>query len=276
MTPLRQRMIEDLCRHNYARGTQRAYLAQIARLARHFGVSPDRLTREQVQEYQDLLTRQRVSWMPQAIAAIQFLYNTTLARDWKITHSFRPKPKQSREALTLEEVARLLAAVEPLKARVLLTTMYGCGLRLSEVLRLEIRDIDSQRMVIHIRQSKGRKDRYVPLGKTLLEQLRDYWRRERPSRLLFPGSDPEKPWSVMLVRQALREAKRVAQVDRPCTTHTLRHSYATHCLAAGMEVGTIQQLLGHASLETTATYTHVMTSTRGAGEPFPDLLDETR
>lgn len=269
-------MLEDLCRHNYAPRTQQTYVAHIARLARHFGVSPDRLTREQVQEYQDLLTGRRVSWLPQAIAAIQFFYNTTLVRDWKITHSFRPKPQRPRVALTLEEVSRLLAAVEPLKARVLLTTMYGCGLRVSEALRLEIRDIDSQRMVIHIRQSKGRKDRYVPLGPRLLDLLRDYWRRERPTSRLFPGNQADKPWSVMLVRQALREAKRIAGIDTPCTTHTLRHSYATHCLEAGMEVGMIQQLLGHASLETTATYTHVTTSTRGAGDPFPDLLAEER
>jgi site-specific recombinase XerD len=274
MTPLRQRMIEDLCRRNYAPRTQQAYVAHIARLAKHFGTSPDRLTREQVQEYQDLLTRRAVSWLPQAIAAIQFFYHNTLERDWKITHSFRPKPKRLPGVLTPDEVSRLLAAVEPLKARMLLTTMYGCGLRVSEALRLKIRDIDSQRMVIHIRQSKGRKDRYVPLGTTLLDQLRDYWRRERPSSLLFPGSQTDKPWSVMLVRQSLREAKRIAGIEKPCTTHTLRHSYATHCLQAGMKVGMIQQMLGHASLETTATYTHVTTSIPGAGDTFPDLLDE--
>ena len=173
MTPLRQRMIEDLCRYNYAPRTQQAYLEQIARLARHFGTSPDQLTRQQVQDYQDQLTRQGVSWLPQAVAAMQFFYNKTLQRDWIITHSFRPKPKRLPVALTLDEVARLLSAVEPPKARMLLTTMYGCGLRVSEALRLEIGDIDSQRMVIHIRQSKGRKDRYVPLGSSLLSQLRD-------------------------------------------------------------------------------------------------------
>ena len=177
-------------------------------------------------------------------------------------------------ALTLDEVARLLSAVEPPKARMLLTTMYGCGLRVSEALRLEIGDIDSQRMVIHIRQSKGRKDRYVPLGSSLLSQLRDYWRAERPSSYLFPGSQADKPWGVSLVRQSLREAKRVAAIDKPCTTHTLRHSYATHCLQAGMEVSTIQQILGHASLETTATYTHVITGTKSTAATFPDLLDE--
>jgi len=274
MTPLRQRMIEDLCRYNYAAGTQRAYIAQIARLARHFGTSPDQLTRQQVQQYQDVLTRQGVTWLPQAVAAMQFFYNKTLERDWKIIHSFRPKPKRLPMVLTLDEVSRLLAAVEPLKARMLLTTMYDCGLRVSEALRLQIGDMDSQRMVIHIRQSKGRKDRYVPLGSTLLSQLRDYWRAERPSSYLFPGSQADKPWNVTLVRQSLREAKRVAGIEKPCTTHTLRHSYATHCLQAGMKVNTIQQILGHASLETTATYTHVITGTRSTAATFPDLLDE--
>lgn len=274
MTPLRQRMLEDLSRYNYAPRTQQAYVAQIAKLAKHFGISPDRLTREQVQEYQDLLTSQRVSWLPQAVAAMQFLYNKTLGRDWTITHSYRRQAQPLPVVLTLQEVSRLLAAVEPLKARMLLTTQYGCGLRVSEAIRLHVRDIDSQRMVIHIRQSKGRKDRYVPLGSSLLSQLRDYWRVERPSSFLFPGSQADKPWNITSVRQSLREAKRVAGIEIPCTTHTLRHSYATHCLQAGMEVAAIQQILGHASLETTATYTHVTEGTRGAGESFPDLLDE--
>ena len=275
MTPLRQRMLEDLCRYNYAPRTQRAYVAQIAKLAKHFGLSPDRLTREQVQEYQDLLTQRRVSWLPQAVAAMQFLYNKTLQRDWTITHSYQPKAQRRPVVLTLQEVSRLLAAVEPLKIRMLLTTMYACGLRVSEALRLEVRDIDSGRMMIHIRQSKGRKDRYVPLGNTLLSQLRDYWRTERPTRYLFPGTQGDKPCQVGTVRQELRIARRIAGIETPCTTHTLRHSYATHCLEAGTKVGTIQQLLGHASLETTATYTHVTACTRGAAEPFPDLLDES-
>jgi len=274
MTPLRQRMLEDLCRYNYAPGTQQAYVAQIAKLAKHFGISPDRLTREQVQEYQDLLADRRVSWLPQAVAAMQFLYKKTLQRDWTITHSYRPKSQHSPVVLTLEEVSRLLAATEPLKIRMLLTTMYGCGLRVSEALRLEVRDIDSGRMMIHIRQSKGRKDRYVPLGSTLLKELREYWRTERPARYLFPGTRPDKPCQIDTVRQELRIAKRIAGIEKPCTTHTLRHSYATHCLEAGMKVGAIQQILGHASLETTATYTHVTSATGGAGEPFPDLLDE--
>jgi site-specific recombinase XerD len=267
-------MLEDLCRYNYALRTRQTYVAQIAKLAQHFGVSPDRLTREQVQDYQDLLTSEGVSWLPQAVAAMQFLYNKTLGRDWTLTHSPRRKAKRLPVALTPEEVSQLLAAVESHKMRMLLTVMYGCGLRISEAVRLEIRDIDSQRMVIHIRQSKGRKDRYVPLGTTLLDQLRDYWRAERPCRFLFPGSQADKPVHVAAVRQEFRLAKRIARIETPCTTHVLRHSYATHCLRAGMDLAVIQQILGHASLETTATYTHVIADTTGAAGAFPDLLDE--
>jgi len=268
-------MLEELCRHNYAPRTQKSYLGQIAKLARHFGTSPDQLTREQVQEYQDLLTGQQVSWMPQAVAAMQFFYNKTLDRNWKITHSYRRNhPKQEPVVLTLEEVSRLLAATKPIKARMLFTTMYACGLRVSEAIGLQMTDIDGQRMVIHIRQSKGRKDRYVPLGNTLLHQLRDYWREQRPASFLFPGSQADKPWNVARVREEFRIAQRIAGMETPCTTHTLRHSYATHCQQSGMHVGTIQQILGHASLETTATYTHVTEATTRAGDNFPDLLDE--
>jgi integrase/recombinase XerD len=278
MTPLRQRMLEELCRHNYAPRTQQSYVSQIAKLARHFGTSPDQLSREQVQAYQDLITETRVSWLPQAVAAMQFFFNKTLERNWKISSSGRPRKAQaSPVVLTLEEVSRLLAAARPLKAKTLFTTMYACGLRVSDAIRLQVTDIDSGRMVIHIRQSKRRKDRYVPLGDTLLTTLRDYWRAERPSSFLFPGSQPDKPWNVANVREEFRHAKRIAGIEIPCTTHALRHSYASHCLQAGMPVGTIQQILGHASLETTATYTHVSlgtSGTTGAEAKFPDLLDE--
>ena len=275
MTPLRQRMLDELCRYNYPPSTQQSYVSQIAKLAKHFGISPDQLTRQQVQEYQDQLTRERVSWLPQAVAAMQFFYNKTLERDWTITHSFRPKAKRPPVVLTLQEVSRLLAAVELLKARMLFTTMYACGLRVSDALRLELHDIDSQRMVVHIRRSKRRKDRYVPLGSSLLKQLRDYWREQRPSSFLFPGSQADKPWNVAAIREEFRLARRIAGIEKPCTTHTLRHSYASHCLEAGMELGTIQQILGHADLETTAIYTHVTEATIGVGGTFPDLLDET-
>ena len=274
MTPLRKRMLEELCRHNYAPRTRQTYVSQIAKLAKHFGTSPDQLSQEQVQEYQDMLTRERVSWMPQAVAAMQFLYGKVLERDWKIAHSYRPKPQRPAVVLTPREVSRLLAAAEPGRARMILTTMYGCGLRISEGISLEVTDIDSRRMVIHVRNGKGRKDRYVPLGENLLEQLRDYWRIHKPSRFLFPGSRADKRWNLSGVRQEFRLAVRIAGIVKNCTTHTLRHSYASHCLAAGVKIGTIQQILGHANFETTAIYTHVTSGINGAEEPFPDLLAE--
>ena len=281
MTPLRKKMLEELCRYNYASGTQQSYVQQIAKLARHFGTSPDQLTREQVQQYQDLLTSQQVSWLPQAVAAMQFFFNKTLDRNWTIAatpYGSRPdlpnRAKQEPVILTLEEVAQLLDAAKPLKAKMLFTTMYGCGLRVSEVIGLQVADIDSGRMVIHIRQSKGRKDRYVPLGTALLDQLRDYWRAEQPTSFLFPGSQADKRWNIAKVREEFRLALRIAGIEVPCTTHCLRHSYASHCLHAGMPVGTIQQILGHASLETTTTYTHVTEATTRAGVNFPDLLAE--
>ena len=288
MTPLRKQMLEELCRHNYAPRTQQSYVAQIAKLARHFGTSPDQLTREQVQEYQDLLTRQQVSWLPQAVAALQFFFNKTLDRDWTIRPdrwkgAITATAKQQPVVLTLKEVAQLLAATKPLKAKMLFTTMYDCGLRVSEAIRLQVNDIDSQRKVIHIRQSKRRKDRYVPLGATLLQQLRDYWLAERPASFLFPGSQADKSWNIAKVREEFRLALRIAGIETvgvagtPCTTHTLRHCYASHCQQAGVRVGTIQQILGHASLETTAAYTHVSLDTAGttrAANSFPDLLDE--
>ena len=150
--------------------------------------------------------------------------------------------------------------------------VVACGS--PKAIALEVTDIDSQRMVIHIRRGKGRKDRYVPLGENLLHQLRDYWRATKPSRFLFPGSQPDKRWNVTSVRQEFRLALRIAGIDKPCTTHTLRHSYASHCLQAGMKIGTIQQILGHANLETTATYTHVTGGITSAEESFPDLLAE--
>lgn len=279
MTPLRQRMFEDLQRHNYAVTTQRNYIEQIARLARHFGTSPDRLTRVQLDEFQQELLRLGVSesLLMQAVAAMKFFYNKTLQRDWQIQPiAFPKRPKRLPVVLTLEEVSRLLAVAYPAKMRMLFTTMYGCGLRVSEATRLEVRDVDSQRMLLHIRQGKRRKDRYVPLGQKLLTDLRDYWRAERPAGFLFPGTPTDSPLKVGTVRHAFRRAKELAGIDSACTTHGLRHSYATHCLEAGMELRTIQQILGHTSVETTAIYTHVTDRTTRAGDTFPDLLADDR
>lgn len=277
MTPLRRRMLEDLKRHNLAERTQQSYLSFIARLARFFGVSPDQLTREHLDEFQHELIRQGVgqSTLIGAVAAMRFFYNKTLQRNWKIESVLGPKKlKQLPEVLTVDEVARLLAAVYPEKLRMLLTTMYSCGLRVSEATRLTIQDIDSQRMVIRVRQGKGHKDRYVPLGDSLLRELRDYWKQERPTTFLFPGSSPDTQLTLSTVRHAFRRASEIAGIEAPCSTHILRHSYATHCLQAGMDLRTIQQVLGHTSLQTTSIYMHVTDGTTRAGDTFPDLLAE--
>ena len=279
MTPLRQRMLEDLQRHNYAVATQRTYVEQIARLARHFETAPDHLTREQLDEFQEELIGLGVSesYLKQAVAAMQFFYTKTLQRDWQIHAVSFPQQQPRRPVvLSLAEVGQLLAAAFPAKLRMLFTAMYGCGLRISEATRLEVRDIDSQRMVLHVRQGKRRKDRYVPLGEPLLVQLRDYWRGERPAELLFPGDSASTPLKPGTVRHAFRRAKEVAGITTRCSTHCLRHSYATHCLEAGMELRTIQQILGHTSVETTAIYTHVTDRITRAGDTFPDLLAEDR
>ena len=277
MTPLRRRMLEDLKRHNLAERTQQSYLSFIARLARFFGVSPDQLTREHLDEFQHELIRQGVgqSTLIGAVAAMRFFYNKTLQRNWKIESVLGPKKlKQLPEVLTVDEVARLLAAVYPEKLRMLLTTMYSCGLRVSEATRLTIQDIDSQRMVIRVRQGKGHKDRYVPLGDSLLRELRDYWKQERPTTFLFPGSRADTQLTLGSVRHAFRRASEIAGIEAPCSTHILRHSYATHCLQAGMDLRTIQQVLGHTSLQTTSIYMHVTDGTTRAGDTFPDLLAE--
>lgn len=277
MTQLRRRMIEELRRHNYAPRTRQAYVAQIARLAKHFGTPPDRLTRQQLDEFQRELIRQGISssQLKVAVAAMRFFFCRTLQRDWEIKPlPFPRQPKPLPAVLSLEEVARLLAATQPAKIRMLLTLIYGCGLRISEATKLHLRDIDSRRMLLRVRQGKGRKDRYVPLPATLLKQLRDYWQQERPTELLFPARQASTPLELSIVRFAFHQAKQSAGIQKPCTTHVLRHSYATHCLEAGTDLRTIQQILGHRSLESTAIYTHVTERTMRAGETFPDLLAE--
>ena len=277
MTPLRQKMIRAMELRNLAQNTQRGYLTAVTGITRHYRQSPLRLTPEMIEDYLLHLKNNKGNTpgsCASVVTGLRFFYHHVAEKPIPINYSFTKKRSHLPSVLTPEEVSRLLAAVETLKVRVLLTTMYACGLRISEAIRLQIRDIDSQRMVIHIRQSKGRKDRYVPLGAALLDQLRSYWRAERPSIFLFPGSQADKPVNIATVRQEFRLAKRIAGIEKPCTTHVLRHSYATHCLQAGMDLGVIQQILGHASVETTATYTHVTAGTTGAAGAFPDLLDE--
>lgn len=261
MTPLRQRMLDDMRVRNLATRTQEAYLWQVSRFAAHFHASPDTLGLPQIREYLAFLVREQhvgVSYLIQAVAALRFLYLITLDKDWKITSI--PVPKQPRTlpvVLSPDEVAQFLSAIRSLKHRAILVTAYATGLRVSEVTHLRVADVDSSRMVIRVRAGKGAKDRYVMLSPHLLELLRAYWKAARPSGWLFPGRDPDRPITVTAVEIACRKTAESAGLTKRVTPRTLRHTFATHMLEGGADVRTIQLLLGHRSLATTARYTHV-------------------
>ena len=265
MTPLRQRMLEDMGIRNFAHNTQLSYLQQISAYARHFGRSPEALGPEEVRSYQvHLVEIRKLSPASVGIAtsALRFLYQVTLKRDWAPEDIPMPKkPFRLPVILSREEVMRLLEAVENLKHRTILTAAYAAGLRVSEATPLRVTDIDSPRMMLRVDQGKGRKDRYVMLSPRLLEALRTYWKVVRPPTWLFPGDRPDQPITKGAVEAACQKARRAAGLTKPITPHSLRHAFATHLLEAGTDVRTIQLLLGHRSLATTSRYLKVATST---------------
>ena len=273
MTPLRQRFRDDLRLRNYAPRTIDTYVGRVAQFALHFGRSPELLGPEEVRAFQLHLIQRGVSWSSfnQAVCALRFLYRTTLGRPETLPFiPFGKKPKTLRPVLSQEEVVRLLAAAPPGRDRVLLQVAYGCGLRLAELLHLRLSDIDSARMVIHVRQGKGAKDRLVPLSLRLLQELRAYWRQYRPRTWLFPGKKPDGTMTGSNVQRHLARVVKRAGLTKPCSPHTLRHSYATHLLEAGVDVLTLKALLGHTSLQTTARYLHISTQRL---QQTPSLLD---
>ena len=273
MTPLRQRLVDDLRVRNYSPRTIKAYVAGVARFARHFGRSPELLGPEEVRAFQVHLVDAKVSWslFNQTMCALRFLYRTTLGRPEQLPYiPFGKRPKKLPCVLSPEEVVQLLAAADPGRDRVLLETTYGCGLRLGEVLHFEVSHIDSARMVVHIHQGKGWKDRLVPLSPRLLEDLRSYWRCYRPVRLLFPNAAQTGPLCDATVARLFQRVRTRAGINKAATMHTLRHSFATHLLEAGVDVLTLQKLLGHRQLATTARYLHLRADYL---RQLPSLLD---
>jgi integrase/recombinase XerD len=274
MTPLRRRMIEDMELRNLAPKTIDAYVRRVATFARHFGRSPEDLGPDEVRSYLlHLVQEKHVSWSyyNQTVAALRFLYEVTLERPAAMPRIHCPKlPRKLPVVLSPDEVTRLFAAVASLKHRAILMAAYSAGLRVSEVASLRVEDIDSQRMVLRVRQGKGRKDRYVMLSPRLLAMLRQYWKTTRPTEWLFPGDLPGRPLTEASVQRACARAARDAGLDKHVTVHTLRHSFATHLLEAGTDIRTIQVLLGHRNLKTTALYTHV---SRAAVEATHSPLD---
>lgn len=260
MTALRTRMLGDMQIRNFAEGTQKQYLDAVAKFAKHFWKSPADLGPEHVRSYLLYLTCQKSKNTARcANAALRFLYTHTLDKDWKILRD--PFPKCERKlpvVLSLAEVARFFEALTNVKYRAILMTVYGGGLRASEVVNLKVGDIDSQRMQIRVRQGKGGKDRCVMLSPTLLTCLREYWSIERPGRdWLFPGEPASKAISTRAVWLKVKRAAKEAGINKAMSIHTLRHSFATHMLESGADIRLVQVLLGHRSLQTTALYTHV-------------------
>jgi len=276
MTPLRQRMLEDMSIRNLAENTQQSYLQQISSYAKHFHRSPEVLGPEDVRTYQVYLTAERnlsATSVGIATAALRFLYKVTLKQNWAPDEIPMPKkPFKLPVVLSPEEVMHFLDCVDSVKHRTLLVTAYAAGLRVSEATHLKVSDIDSQRMVLRVDQGKGRKDRFVMLSPRLLDVLRAYWKLERPNPWLFPGAIPGQPITRSAVEQVCQKAHRAAGITKPITPHSLRHAFATHLLESGTGVRTIQLLLGHRSLATTSRYLKIATSTVCATvSPF-DLL----
>jgi integrase/recombinase XerD len=273
MTPLRQRFIDDLRLRNYARRTIDTYVSQVVRFAKHFGRSPELLGPEEVRTFQLHLLQRRVSWSTfnQAVCALRFLYGTTLSRPEQLPSiPYGKRPKTLPSVLSPGEVLRLLNGAQPGRDRLLLQLAYGCGLRLNELVHVRVGDIDSARMIVHVHQGKGAKDRLVPLAPRLLEELRAYWRLYRPHAWLFPGHKPDRALSGGNVQRRFALARKQASISKRCSMHTLRHSYATHLLEAGVDLVTLKALLGHTSLETTAHYLHLSTHRL---QQTPSLLD---
>ena len=276
VTPLRQRMIDDMTVRNFAPNTMLCYLKQVSYFAQYFGKSPDRLGPEEIRSYQIYLAKERkvgISSRTVAVSALRFLYHVTLKQDRII--EMIPFPKQEYPLpviLSPEEVLRLLEAARSFTHHVIFSTMYGTGLRVSETLHLQVPDLDSQRMMIRIEQGKGHRDRYVPLSPKLLKLLRTYWRQLRPQPWLFPGQLPTQPLSREAVGDAIARASARAGLNKHVNPHSLRHAFAVHLLEAGTDIRKIQLLLGHRSLSTTARYLRLATTTVCAITSPLDLL----
>ena len=279
MTHLRKMMLEELQRLNYSESTTRAYIRTVEDFARRFRCSPDRLGPEHIREYQaELFKKRKLSpgTVVQRLAALRFFYIKTLKKAWSIAET--PYPKQGFRLPTIlsqEEVARLIdAALTPFH-RTLLMTLYATGVRRAELTHLKVSDIDSQRMVIHVRGGKGRKDRDVMLSPKLLEELRKHWRRFKPSTWLFPSNrwhTGVTPITTKVVWDACRQASQRAGIQKNVHPHTLRHCFATHLLEAGADLRTIQMLLGHRDLEETTIYLHLSERHLSATASPLDLL----
>jgi len=276
---IRERMIHEMTLRNFAPETQRSYLRAIDALVRWTGSDPRAIGLDTINNFL-LHLRKEKGLLPKTANAyaqgLRFFYLCVLARPWSAAAIICARgPKSLPVVLSQEETVRFLAAARSFKYRVILTTAYATGLRVSEVCHLKLTDIDSSRMVIRVELGKMRKDRYVMLSPLLLELLRDWWRMARPKFWLFPGHDPACPISTSAVEKICRKTRATSGLKKRVTPHTLRHGFATHLLENGVDLRTIQVLLGHASFSSTARYTHIATAALAKVKSPLDSLPKT-
>jgi site-specific recombinase XerD len=275
ISPLRQRMIEDMTVRNFAEKTRNDYIRHVKMFTTFLGRSPGTATAEDLRRFQVHQTSSgvRAPSINSSVAALRFFYGVTLDRPSLARHlTFVGEPRKIPVILSPEEVVRLLEAAPGPKYKAALSTAYGAGLRVSEVVALKVSDIDSTRMLLKIEQGKGRKDRMAMLSPQLLELLRDWYRIARPRLWLFPGQDKTNHLGTRQFNRAVHAAAQMAEIKKRVTPHTLRHSFATHLLEQNVDIRVIQVLMGHAKLDTTALYTRVATNTiRAVMSPLDQL-----
>ena len=283
MTHLRQRMIEDMQLRGLSIKTQETYLRQVRQLVERCNKSPEKIMEEDLRDYFLYLKNEKRaarSTCTQALSAIKFFFEQTLKKDWRTFELVRPgKERKLPVVLSQDEVRRVLGCLRSFRHHVCLSTIYSCGLRVSEGVNLQVANLDSDRMVVHLRKGKGNKDRYVPLPDRTLALLRQYWSTHRHPRWFFPSHTPRgvplseatKPMSTSTLNKALRAACLESRIQKHVTPHTLRHSYATHLLEAGVNLRRIQSYLGHASLKSTSIYTHL---TRDGEERAAEVINQ--
>ena len=277
MTKLRERMIQEMTLRGLSDNTQRAYLQAVSQLARHHDRSPSQISNREVKAYLFQLHQNKnyaTSTCIVAAVALRFLYHKTLGRsraDFDVPVA--RKPRKLPQLLRRDEVTRLLVHTPVLRHRVFFLAGYSAGLRVSEIVKLRCVDIDSSRMVIRVEQGKGAKDRFTLLSARFLEVLREYWCRDQPGDFLFPSRGTRGHLCTGAIKEAFRSAKSRAKIHKPGGIHMLRHAFATEMLEAGVEIHTLQALLGHRSIQTTTRYLHLMDPALRAGQALPDLLE---
>jgi len=261
MGHLHDQFLQELELRGYSPHTCRCYVGCVRAFVSYFQRSPEELETEHIRTYLHYLVRERQlsqGSVNQTYSALKILYETILGRPWEALRLPRgKKPKQLPLVLSQTELQRLFAAVSYLKHRALLVTIYSAGLRVSEAIHLKVSDIDSSRRLIRVRQGKGGKDRYTLLAERTVPLLRAYWRQHQPHDWLFPGRPDDRPLTANAVQKVFARALERAQITKPASPHTLRHSFATHLLEQGIDRCHIQRLMGHASIKTTVRYIHV-------------------